>query len=237
MEEIEELNQKTRDLTQQLQQKQQELTHKTQDLAQQNQQLRQEKQKLEEVLKREREEWKRERLALTKAKEVIPSAAKSGEEISSEPKGEQQDINDTQHLMTLLKFNCIKSKGILRREAADMVRIIARAAELSQDRSDPDQADVIDASNSALPEGGCLIADRALNVFIWILADTLCIFEYEEVLEVEMRTFGELTIILNEGSGITSSMRIVPIRELSKPNQKQAPIWAFRHLKDKVQRH
>ena len=113
---------------------------------------------------------------------------------TQEPQGSETASN------AALRFGCVKSKTILAGSDLDLVKLNDQAALYCEDHSQLLKTDFIDHTNSALPEGTCLLQDDTLNVFMLFMANGAYIFDEEDVSEVVFGTLGEMTIHFGEGS-------------------------------------
>ena len=99
-------------------------------------------------------------------------------------------------LMRLRRF-CIRSTAISQMPLDQMSQLLARVEAQTNDPSTIDQARILDATNSDLPEGARLIADEEPGVFIWMSSEGVSVFDSQMIKKIHVRLRQETILVLH----------------------------------------
>lgn len=202
------------------------------NLSTQLQKARDETAEVEKTLQASRQEAAQAGREAKEKDEILEEEARAGLDTLTTVKDQRNEA--ARQVSILVQTNCIKSKAIIGRPAYELFSILERSTQYTEDISTVDSGRVLNSNNSDLPEGTHLIADTILGAFVLLVSDVVCVFDIQDIRQIYIRRFGEITLALEEDSRIPEQMRVLCLAGRNGEN-KAGKSFVSRFMKAKCQ--
>jgi len=202
------------------------------NLSTQLQKARDEIAEVEKTLQASRQEAAQASREAKEKDEILEEEARAGLDTLTTVKDQRNEA--ARQVSILVQTNCIKSKAIIGRPAYELFSILERSTQYTEDISTVDSGRILNSNNSDLPEGTHLIADTILGAFVLLVSDVVCVFDIQDIRQIYIRRFGEITLALEEDSRIPEQMRVLCLAGRNGEN-KAGKSFVSRFMKAKCQ--